>query len=74
MATPLDYRVLTARELATELGQGEIIASCAIEGATVYDLETSGRHRLLVALADGHGLAIEARLPAAQRRKADAAA
>ncbi|GAB1394329.1 hypothetical protein MASR1M60_24930 [Rhodocyclaceae bacterium] len=69
--TPFDCRPLTPAQLAVELSEGEVVASRAVPGATVYDLKTAARRWLVVALPNGNGLSIDQASPPPRRRRAD---
>jgi hypothetical protein len=69
---PFDCRPLTAAQLAGELAAGEVIASRAVPGATVYDLKNAARRWLVVALPNGGGLSIAPASPPPRRRRVDA--
>ncbi len=68
---PFDCRPLTPAQLAGELATGEVIASRAVPGATVYDLKAGARRWLVIALPDGGGLSIDQASPPPRRRRAD---
>lgn len=68
---PFDCRPLTPPELAGELAAGEVVASRALPGATVYDLMAGTRRWLVIALPNGNGLSIDQASPPPRRRRAD---
>lgn len=68
---PFDCRPLTPTQLAGELAAGEVVASRAVPGATVYDLMAGPRRWLVVALPNGNGLSVDLAKPPPRRRCAD---